>query len=171
MEQSATASEGSDEQSRVDWRIRWLTSIQAFADTDTQRQRWLDPAESNPHFSYVECMCVYFDDVLFGEAEPYRRRLEAGFLTAAEVAAVADFHALADVHKSPNGDDWDSFAILEGAAWEKVVSAAQQAQHRLLPLLSDPAEIEALTQPEWWADKGGVFRAQRSGSTIVRLRD
>jgi len=170
MEEPSTVSERSDEQQRLDWRLRWLTSIQSFADTDTQRRRWLDPAEENPHFSYVECMCVYFDDVLWGEDEPYRRRLEGGFLSETEVAAVAEFHALADGHKSPNGDDWNSRAILEDLAWQEVVRAAEQAQHRLLPLLSDPAEREALTRPEHWDDQDETYRAQRTGATIVRLR-
>ena len=92
---------------RRGWRLRWLTSIQSFSDRATQERRWLDPAEENPHFSYIECMCVYFDDVLWGEDEAYKKRLASGYVSKAEVAAVSVFHVLADAHQSPNGDDRD----------------------------------------------------------------
>jgi hypothetical protein len=115
-------------------------------------------------------MCVYFDDVLFGEAS-YKQRLDSGYVSEAEVAAVTEFHTLADGHQSPNGDDWDIRAVLDDPAWQEVVAAAERARQRLLPLLSDPAEREALAQPEQWIQEGEVYRAQRTGATIVRLRE
>jgi hypothetical protein len=170
MEEQPAESEQADEQQKLYWRLRWLTAIQAFADTHTQRTRWLDPLEENPHFSFIECMCVYFDDVLWGEDDPYSRQVDAGILNDIEAAAVADFHALADQYKSPTGDDWDAHAILNDPAWQQVVAAAQQAQCRLLAVLTNSAEIEAVKQPEHWDGADGTYRAQRTGSTIVRLR-
>jgi len=170
MDEPPTASEQPDEQQKLDWRLRWLTAIQAFADVHTQQTRWLDPSEENPHFSFIECMCVYFDDVLWGEDDPYGRRVEAGILTDIEAAAVVEFHALADQYKSPTGDDWDVHAILNDPAWQQVVVTAQHAQCRLLAVLTNVAEIDAATQPERWDGADGTYRAQRTGSTIVRLR-
>ena len=51
-----------DEEQRINWRWQWLSAIQAFADIELQRRRWTDPHERNPHYSFVECMCSYFDD-------------------------------------------------------------------------------------------------------------
>ena len=145
----------------------WLSSIQAFSDSDTQRTRWLDPAERNPHFSFVECMCSYFDDAYLGEDDAYQKQLAAGKLSEEEVAAVAEFHAMADCYDSPNDDDWDTKAILEDAKWQAVVDAAQRAQWRLLPLLTDSTERDALIQPLDWEERSGTYSADLIGSRIV----
>jgi hypothetical protein len=156
-------------QQRLWWRLRWLSSIQAFSDAETQQRRWLDPAEANPAYSYVECMCVYFDDVLFGDKD-YTTRIEQKSVTEAEVAAVANFHALAAAYENPNGDEWDNSAILADPKWQEVVHAAQHAKQRLLPLLSREEERLALTQPERWVQEGQTFRSLGAGGTITRLR-
>jgi hypothetical protein len=114
-------------------------------------------------------MCVYFDDVLFGAEDPYQFRLDAGFLSEAEAAAVSEFHALAESYSAPNGDDWNNRAILEDPDWQEIVRAAQMAQNSLLELSKDQAEIESLTYPEHWDVDGGTYRSNRTGSAIVRL--
>ncbi len=147
--------------------MMWLSSIQAFSDSETQKTRWLDPAERNPHFSFVECMCSYFDDAYLGEADAYRKRLVAGKLSENEVAAVAEFHAVADRYKSPSDDDWDTQAILKDPEWKAVVEAAQRAQERLLSLLTDSTERDALTQPLDWDERGGTYSADLISSRIM----
>jgi hypothetical protein len=150
------------------WRLLWLSSIQAFADSETQRVRWLDPNERNPYYSYVECMCGYFDDAYLGEESAYEKRLASGRISGAEIDAVADFHMLAAAYESPTGDDWDVKAILDDPAWQKLVEAAREAQRHLLPLLIDQAERAALTRPLIWKEDNGTYRAAATGSTIVR---
>ncbi len=81
---------------------------------------------------------------------------------------MAEFHALAEAYESPAGDDWDSEAVLADPRWQEVVRQAQRAQARLLPLLSDPAERKALTEPLVWRDHNGGFQADLTGSSIVR---
>lgn len=157
---------GEDDQRRH-WRLLWLSSLQAFGDRDTQANRWLDRTERNPHFSLVECMCSYFDDAYLGEEDAYEKRLARGHISAEEVAAVADFHALAERYESPNGDDWDAEAVLRDPNWQKVVDAAQRGQQRLLALLSDKTEKAALTQPLRWDERDGAFCADTVGSRIV----
>ena len=155
-----------DDQQRR-WRLMWLSSLQAFSDSETQGNRWLDPAERNPHFSFVECMCSYFDDADLSEEKAYQNRLAKGHVSADEVAAVADFHSLAERYESPTGEDWDADSILRDANWQKVVDAARQAQQRLLALLTDSAERAALTQPLRWDERNGAFHADLTDSRIV----
>ena len=150
------------------WRMRWLSSIQAFADSGTQKARWLDPEERNPHYSFVECMCWYFDDAYLGEDDAYRKRKERGQISVADIEAVADFHRLASAYHPPKDDHYDVAAILSDPAWEVVVAAAQAAQQALLSLLSNEIEIDALTRPlKWESQGGGSFSADLTGSTIV----
>jgi len=157
-----------EEEQRRYWRLLWLSSIQAFADSETQRVRWLDPQERNPYYSDVECMCGYFDDANLGEEDAYEKRLASGRVSSAEIDAVAGFHMLAAAYASPGGKDWDIQAILKDPAWQNLIGAAQDAQRLLLSLLSDPAEREALTRPLAWEEYNGTFRAALTGSAIAR---
>ena len=158
----------SDEEIRASWRLRWLSAIQAFADTETQQTRWLDPEEINPHYSFVECMCCYFDDAWMREPDALRKRVEKGDISPEESAAVSEFHALAEAYKSPNGDDWDSKAVLADPAWQAVRKAAQAAQHSLLQVLTDVHEQQLLATPLVWSGKDGSYRADALCSAIVR---
>jgi hypothetical protein len=54
---------------------------------------------------------------------------------------------MADLYRSPGGDDYCVEAILNDPAWHKVVAAAQRAQARLSPLLKNANELAALTNP------------------------
>lgn len=112
-------------------------------------------------------MCSYFDDAFLAEENAYGRHFALGYLSSDEVAAVGDFHQMADRYQTPNGDDWDIEGILCDPNWRSVVEAARRAQQRLLPLLTDQAEIAALTQPLRWDERNGAFSADLIGSRIV----
>ncbi len=145
----------------------WLSSIQAYGDSETQKTRWLKPNERNPHFSFVECMCSYFDDAYLGEDGAYEKQLGAEKVSAEEVSAVAEFHSIAASYESPSGDDYDTRAILQDPNWQEVVDAAQRAQKQLLALLTDSSERDALTRPLDWREDDGSFHADLVGSRIV----
>lgn len=133
---------------RRNWRSQWLASIQQFADIETQRKKWLDPANTNPHWSFIEYMCCYFDDIGLNDGGlGYEGWVLEGLATRDEVEAVQRFHALADAYKAPNGDDYDDKAILEDPQWADVVGAAKEAQQRLAQLITDPAELKLLLEP------------------------
>ncbi len=149
----------SDAELRQNWRINWLHAIQAFCDTEIQKSRWLDPAEANPHYSFVECMCCYFDDSLFGQNDPYPHLVERGHLTLEEAEAVAEFHGQADAYQSPNDDDYDVEAILSDRGWHSVVDTAQKAQKKLLILLTDRPERLAIQQPVEWEETSYGWKA------------
>lgn len=133
---------------RRNWRSQWLVSIQQFADIETQRKKWLDPTNTNPHWSFIEYMCCYFDDIgLNNGGLGYEGWVLEGLATRDEVEAVQRFHALADAYRAPNGDDYDDKAILEDPQWADVVGAAREAQQRLAQLITDPAELKLLLEP------------------------
>lgn len=136
---------GENQESRRNWRANWLRSIQEFSDDEAQRRLWLDPTNTNPHFSFVECMCCYFDDVLRPDAG-YDWPLNEGFVSADEVATVADFHQIADTYDSPT-DDYDDQAILADLRWAEVVAAAKRARTALLSITDDPHERRLLGEP------------------------
>ncbi|MEO9468741.1 hypothetical protein [Parasphingorhabdus sp.] len=144
----------SEEDQRRNWRLSWLSYIQAFCDTDVQQSRWLDPQERNPHYSFVECMCCYFDDALAGDDNAYQQRVERSHLNRDEASAVKEFHDLADAYNSPTNDDYDVKAILADPFWQAVVNAAQEARRRLLILLTEPDERRAIMEPLQWEDRG-----------------
>jgi hypothetical protein len=130
---------------RRNWRTNWLSSIQEFADDETQRGLWLDPTNTNPHFSFGEYMCCYFDDLSLSDSG-YQCALEEGLVSADEVAAVADFHATARAYESPT-DVYDHQTVLDDPKWAEVVAAAKRAQAVLLALIDDPHERRLLSEP------------------------
>ena len=127
-----------DEEVRHNWRKFWLSSIAEFADFETQKRKWLDAENTNPHWSFVEYMCNYFDDLGL-QVVGYEGRINEGFVTKEEVAAVENFDRIADSYASPT-NDYDHKAILSDPKWHEVVQAAQEAQQRLLALISDTTE-------------------------------
>ena len=130
---------------RRNWRTNWLSSIRDFADDETQRRLWLDATNTNPHFSFVEYFCCYFDDLGLSDGG-YEWTVKQGLLSEKEVAAVAGFHKTADAYDSPT-DDYDHRAILADPKWAEVVAAAKRAQAELLGLVDDPHERQLLMEP------------------------
>ncbi len=137
-----------NEELRHRWRSRWLGAIQEFADFEMQQSAWLDPAQANPHFSFIECMNCYFDDLLLNESDGgYKQRVNEGYVSADEAAIVSAFHALAEAYNSPKGDDYDNYAVLCDPDWLRIVVAAQAAQASLASSLMDDQERRWLLAP------------------------
>jgi hypothetical protein len=133
---------------RQHWRPRWLSSIQQFSDIETQREQWLNPTNTNPHWSFIEYMCCYFDDIGLSDTDiGYEGWIFRGLATREEVEAVQRFHALASAYNSPNGDDYDDRAVLADPQWHNVVVAAKAAQQKLAEILTDPEELKLLLEP------------------------
>ena len=129
---------------RESWRAHWLGSIEEISDIAMQRATWLNPSNGNPHYSYVEYRCSYFDDLHLDEG--YDTLIEEGFVTTAEAGAVSEFHALLSAHEPPTGDQYDHQAILADPNWLAVTQAGRAAADRLEPLLTDPREISHLRE-------------------------
>ena len=133
---------------RQNWRRTWrnmlLSSIQEFADADGQRRVWLDPTNTNPHHSFGEYYCSYFDDLNLGDGG-YERAIEEGLLSSEEADTVAEFHRVARAYREP-GTTYDHQSILADPQWAEVVNAAKVAQAGLLSLIDDPVERRLLLE-------------------------
>jgi hypothetical protein len=119
----------------------WFNSVYQISDLELQRRTWLDPANRNPHWSYVEFVCSFPDDDQLDDA---KRR---GFLSVEEHAILIDLNRALVLHKAPGGDDYDNAAVLDDPAWHAVAAQAAAARQRLLELTTDSFEREALSGP------------------------
>jgi hypothetical protein len=106
-------------------RAQWLGALDEIADLELQRRTWLDPANRNPHWSYIEFVCRYPD------ADQLKDGQRQGWLSPAEAKILLEFGQVLIAHKSPTGDDYDNEAIVDDPAWHKVVRAAQVAQQQI----------------------------------------
>lgn len=112
-----------------------------------QRATWLNPHSGNPHYSFVEYVEVYFDDLALGAADGgYAARIAEKLLTDEEAATASRLHALLDHYEAPTNDG-DHRAILGDPAWHRVVGAAQETQAMLATLIDQPGERANLLQP------------------------
>lgn len=132
---------------RTNWRASWLSSIQEIADLEMQRATWLNPHNGNPHYSFVEYIEVYFDDLALGDVGGgYAARIAEGLLSDEEAAAASRLHALLDRYESPT-DDYDHRAILEDPEWHRVVGAVREVQASLSAIIVQPEERARLLLP------------------------
>jgi hypothetical protein len=115
-------------------------------------------------------MSSYFDETNLREESAYQDRLASGQVTTAEIEAITAFHSLAETYESPHNDDGNSQAILRDPNWQAVVRAAQDAQRRLLGLLTDETEKEALTKPLYGRERVDSFQADLSGISAIASR-
>jgi hypothetical protein len=127
---------------RAQWRAGWLSSIREFANLEQQRRLWLDPNNRNPHWSFVEIICSYHDDILQGEG--YKWAVAEGLVTEGEREIVAPWHELILGYRAPSGDDYDHEAILSDPAWISISDNAKDVVSRLAAALQNPAERIAL---------------------------
>lgn len=119
------------EHDREEWRREWRYCIGRFADFPTQQAQWLDAQEPNPHRTFIEVMCCYFDDLLRGEPD-YGWAVAAGLVSRQEAETVQPFHVRAASYRSPT-NDFDHAAILRDPAWQAVTEAAMFALAALPP--------------------------------------
>ena len=120
------------------WRLNWLGCLNEFADIDLQRRTWLDLTNRNPHWSYVEFMCTYFDNVICDRT--YTELVAEGLVSVAEAILVEPLHALLDEHEAPDGNDSNAAGVLADSAWLAITVEAKAINARLARLLADPAE-------------------------------
>ena len=127
---------------REKWRLLWLDSINELTSFDLQVQSWLSNQTSNPHWSYVEFRCCYFDDV-FPE---YEDLIKKGWVTQEEYDIIKDWHERLDKYETPNGNNHDREAILNDSDWIDIVSEGEKAKIELSRIL-EGKEKAALMEP------------------------
>ena len=129
---------------RKSWRTRWLGSLEELGDIAMQRATWLNPANSNPHYSYVEYRECYFTDLDLSDG--YSPLVADGYVSNAEAEAVEPFHRLFKAYGTPTGDSYDHAAILADLRWLEIADAARAAADRLADLLAYPEELRHLRE-------------------------
>ena len=116
------------------WRARWLSCINELTSPDLQKKSWLDNTHSNPHWTFVEFMCSYFDDLAI--AENYKYQLDKDWVTNSEYELIEDWHIALDKYNSPNRD-FDNEAILNDPEWIKILQIGIAARNNLAKILND----------------------------------
>jgi hypothetical protein len=116
------------------WRERWLGCINELTSLDLQKKSWLDKTPTNPHWSFVEFMCTYFDD-LFPD-DNYQYILKNGWITDEELRIISELHEALDKYNSPNNDDYDNEAILNDQKWLAIINLGQSVRAKLKNVLT-----------------------------------
>ncbi|GAA4842227.1 hypothetical protein [Algivirga pacifica] len=125
------------------WRNRWLSCINELTSLRLQRESWLDKTNSNPHWSFVEFMCSYFDDL--GIDNNYAHQLNNDLISNKEFEIIKPWHELLDKYNSPKNDDYDVEKILEDKEWQLIVEKGVKVKIELSNCLNE-AENQILNE-------------------------
>jgi len=117
------------------WRARWLGCINELTSLDLQKKSWLDKTHSNPHWSFVEFMCNYFDDLAIDEN--YKYQLDKGWVTKKEYEIIEGWHIALDKYNSLKNDDYDNEAILNDPKWIEVLQFGRAIRYELTITLNE----------------------------------
>ena len=121
-EDSSGASDSvSDEVFLALWRVRWKDSVEELTSLEHQRKTWLDAVKPSVHYTYVEFMCCYFDDLLCGMS--YNQLMKNGYVSEQEKTIVIEWHTALDDYNSPRNDDYDDVAILNDPEWIRIATS------------------------------------------------
>ena len=115
------------------WRQRWLDSISELTSLELQQNSWLDPQNRSPHWSFVEFMCCYFDDLL-GDHD-YQHYIDKEWVMKDEYAAIKEWHTWLKGYEPPKGDPYDHKVILDDKKWQEITAYGEQAKKKLTWLL------------------------------------
>lgn len=121
------------------WRNRWLSSINELTSLELQQNSWKEKTNKNPHWSFVEFMCCYFDDLVIDDN--YEIELKHGWITSSEFETIREWHILLDKYNSPNNDDYDIDSILNDKKWLAIMAKGQKAKTKLSKILNEAESI------------------------------
>jgi hypothetical protein len=125
----STSDSVSDEDLLALWRVRWKSSIEELTSLDHQRKSWLDAEKPSVHYTYVEFMCCYFDDLLCGLS--YNQFVENGYVSEQEKYVLFEWHISLDGYNSPRNNDYDDAAILNDPEWIRIAALGAVAWRKL----------------------------------------
>ncbi|KAF5031106.1 hypothetical protein DSECCO2_631170 [anaerobic digester metagenome] len=125
------------------WRENWLRCINELTSLDLQKKTWLDKTNTNPHWSFVEFMCCYFDDLAI--EDNYKYPLEKGWLTEHEFEIIIDWHEALEKYDAPHNNDYGHSAILSDSRWLEILQMGLAMKSKLEAIL-DENERRILTE-------------------------
>jgi len=117
------------------WRKNWLISINELTDYHLQKISWLNENTQNPHWTFVEFMCSYFNDLSLENG--YEEYLKISWLTEMEYLTIKDWHNKLNKYESPNENDWAVEQILNDEKWIEIVNLGKNAKENLLYELNE----------------------------------
>ena len=123
------------EKHKEQWRSRWLSCLNELTSIELQKKSWVDKSNTNPHWSFVEFMCSYFDDLAIDNQ--YEYPLTENWITKNEFEIIKKWHGLLDKYDSPSNDGYDVVNILEDRNWQLIVEEGQKAKIELSKIISN----------------------------------
>ena len=117
------------------WRERWLSCINELTSLDLQKKSWLDKTNTNPHWSFVEFMNCYFDDLAIDDN--YKYQLDKGWVTKKEYEIIKSWHIALDKYNSPKNDNYDNEAILNDPKWMEILQIGLAIKNELTKTLNE----------------------------------
>jgi len=122
------------------WRKNWLLCLNKLTDIELQKQAWLDKTNTNRHWTFIEFIDSYFNDLSI--EKKYEFPLQKGWLTKQEYETLKKWHDLLDNYQPPGNDDYNHEEILNDKNWHFVVQKGKNAIKTLLKNLNkDEAKI------------------------------
>ena len=117
------------------WREKWLDSINELTSLSLQKKSWLDRTHTNPHWTFIEFMCSYFDDLAINDN--YLNLLKNRWITKIEFEIIKEWHEALSQYRSPKDDDYDNDAVINDLKWLEILQKGMQAKVKLSEILSD----------------------------------
>jgi len=119
---------------KIIWRENWLASINELTNFILQKKSWLDRTQINPHWSFIEFTCSYFDDSFINN---YEYQIENRLITNQEFEIIKNWHEALYNYNSPNKDDYNHEAILNDENWINILNLGKKTKLKLSKILSD----------------------------------
>ncbi len=125
------------------WRARWLGCINELTSFNLQKKSWLDKNHTNPHWSFLEFMSSYFDDLALDDH--YKLPLEKSWITKEEFEIIKGWHKVLANYVSPKNNDYNNKTVLNDPKWLSIVQSGVTARDKLAEILSK-RERQLLTE-------------------------
>ena len=116
------------------WRKNWLYSLNELTSLELQKKAWLDKTNTNPHWTFIEFIESYFDDLSI--EKNYEFPLQKGWLSNKEYETIKKWHDLLADYQPPGNDDYNHEAILNDKNWHFIVQKGKNAIKDLLKFLN-----------------------------------
>ena len=117
------------------WREKWLFYINELTSLKLQKKSWLDKTQTNPHWSFVEFMCSYFDDLSIDDN--YKYQLDKRWLTKKEFEIIKNWHIALDNYNSPKDDNYDNEVIVNDPNWIEISQLGFATRDELTKVLNE----------------------------------
>jgi hypothetical protein len=117
------------------WRNSWLKSINELTSFNLQKESWLNCLSKNQHYSFIEFMSCYFDDLLIDDN--YKIILEKGWISDKEYEIIKTWHSELDKYEPPKNDDFDNDSIINDPKWQEIINIGLNVKEELSKIINE----------------------------------